>query len=185
MNKIKKIFKKILEIDYKIFGKLFKYNKKTFIIFIAHLGNIIVILFVVLLFYFLPFANGKKASIISFVSLFINTLIVFIIKFTVRRKRVSENNPLLINIETYSFPSGHINRISSLIFPFYYFPIFSIFFLIIAISGSIARMARGYHYLSDCIVGFLIGIIVGFLVTKFSFLYVNHFIKIIDLIIVK
>ena len=182
MNKIKLLFNQILTIDNKIYKILYKYKDNFLINMLACLGNIILILFIIFLFFILPVKYGEKISIISSVSLLINTFIIFIIKFTVRRKRVYENNPILINIETYSFPSGHINRISSLIIPFCYYPLFSLFFLILSILVSFARMAKGYHFLSDCVIGFLIGIFMGYLVNLFSYLYVDNILNLLDLI---
>ena len=182
MNKLKFILNKILEFDNKIFNKLYRYKDNLFINITAYLGNIFFILFIITLIYFLPIKYGKNISIISFISLLLNTFIIFIIKFTVRRKRVYENNSLLINIETYSFPSGHINRISCLIIPFCYYPFFSLFLLILSIIVSFTRMVKGYHYLSDCIIGFLIGVILGFFVNICSFLYVYNILKILTFI---
>jgi undecaprenyl-diphosphatase len=180
MNKLKNMINKILFIDNKVYKCLYKHKDNLYINITACLGNIILILFIIFLVYFLPIKYGEKISIVSLISLFFNTLIIFIIKFTVRRKRLYGKNPLLVNIETYSFPSGHINRISALIIPFYYYPLISFFFIILSIAVGLARMIKGYHYLSDCIVGFLIGIIIGFFVNAFSYLYLENILQIIN-----
>lgn len=182
MNKVKTILNSILKIDNKILNKLYKYKDNFFINIIACLGNIIFIILIIILVFILPINHGKNISIISFISLLLNTLIIFIIKFTVRRKRVYENNPLLINVETYSFPSGHINRISSLIIPFFYYPFFSLFLLILSMAVGFARMAKGYHFLSDCVVGFLIGIVLGYFVSLFSYIYIDSALNILNIL---
>ncbi len=182
MNKFIKLQNKVLEIDRLIYKKLYKFNNNFYINIFTNLGNIFIILIFLLIFYFLPINNIKEITMISLISIILNTIIIFLIKYTVRRKRKEEKNPLIIKIETYSFPSGHVNRVAGIIIPFYNIPILSLFFLIITLIVAFARIAKGYHYFSDCIVGFIIGIGVGIIVKIFSYLYAANILNLIDLI---
>lgn len=181
MSKIIKMLDKIFEIDNLIHNKLYKFNNNFFINILTHFGNIIIILLFLLLFYFLSINDITEIIIISLMSIFLNTIIVFIIKYTVRRKREERKNSLFIKIETYSFPSGHVNRVAGVIIPFINIPVISIFFLIITFIVAFARMVKGYHYFSDCIAGFIIGICIGLISKIFSFLYINNILRILNI----
>ena len=95
----------------------------------------------------------------SICSLIYATGIVFILKFTVKRKRHTTNiDKIRQKIDPYSFPSGHISRLFASVSPFYTAPYTFIISLILGILASIARISKGYHYFSDCFVGMTAGI---------------------------
>jgi membrane-associated phospholipid phosphatase len=111
----------------------------------------------------LPFPFFKKIGIISLFSLLLNTGVVFIIKFTVKRQRKKADYHFIEKVDPYSFPSGHVSRLSGFIFTTLDIPIFTILFIIFSITTSITRMIKGYHYFSDCYFAFLIGLSCGLL----------------------
>lgn len=108
----------------------------------------------------LIFCNEKIFFIESIYSLIIATGIVFILKFTVKRERlVSDINKIKQKIDPYSFPSGHVSRIFAAVSPFYNLLPVTIITFILGFLVSIARISKGYHYFSDCLVGAFTGII--------------------------
>ncbi len=97
----------------------------------------------------------------------IQIVIIFVIKFTVRRRRpVGEWGAFYRTTDPHSFPSGHAARAGLLatmavgLGPIW----FAIVLLIWAPLMSLARVAMGVHYLVDIAAGLLIGILVGWLV---------------------
>ncbi|MCH5149644.1 MAG: phosphatase PAP2 family protein [Spirochaetales bacterium] len=116
-------------------------------------------IFIFLIFLFI-FCDEKISFIESVCSLIFVTGIVFILKFTVKRKRnTSEINKIKQKIDPYSFPSGHISRIFAAVSPFYNLLPVVISIFILGFFVSIARICKGYHYFSDCLVGVFTGII--------------------------
>jgi undecaprenyl-diphosphatase len=91
-------------------------------------------------------------------------LLVFAIKFTIRRQRpAGEWGAIYRNTDPHSFPSGHAARAGLLavmaagLGPIWFGG------LIVAWSPlvSMARVGTGVHYLSDIIAGLLLGIVAG------------------------
>ena len=91
-------------------------------------------------------------------------VVVLIIKFTVRRKRPDGEWGNIYRItDPHSFPSGHAARAAMLAVmaiglgpPWFGFIIFLWAPLVI-----LARVAMGLHYLSDVLIGALLGIFIG------------------------
>ena len=109
-----------------------------------------------------------------------NTISVFILKNLFRRKRSNYDNKFVRKIDPYSFPSGHTSRIAGFIIPSFPFPVLFLLFIFIALVISITRMIKGYHYFTDCIAGFLIGLLNGFIafyVFKFNYsrIFIDYF----------
>ncbi len=143
--------------------------QKDIAIFITRFGlskyYIIISLIVAITFY--RFKRGISfASFYIFLSIITSGLIINIIKFIVARYRP----PLLLKENLYgfnwfehgylvnSFPSGH----ATTAFAFYgslalLFPKFKIFFLAIALIIALSRVILDVHYLSDVLIGSLIG----------------------------
>lgn len=169
----------IIKFDEFIYKKISTYSNNIFITIMSSLGNIFIIFLVILLFSFIPnFLNNAIMSLISFI---LNTIIVFILKLSVGRKRAVNDFDFLNRFDVYSFPSGHISRISGLIFTTLSIPILSIIFLFLTIIVGFSRMIKGYHYFSDCAVGFLIGIFTGllsFIASPYYLNIVNTFLKV-------
>lgn len=122
--------------------------------FIGSFSSILIFLIILLIF------CNKKVLIESFCSLIFATGIVFILKFTVKReRRTSDTNKIKQKIDPYSFPSGHISRIFAAVSPFYNLLPAIIITFILGFLVSIARISKGYHYFSDCLIGAFTGII--------------------------
>ncbi len=91
-------------------------------------------------------------------------VVVLIIKFTVRRKRPEGEWGNIYRItDPHSFPSGHAARAAMLAVmaiglgpPWFGFTLFLWAPLVI-----LARVAMGLHYLSDVLIGALLGIFIG------------------------
>jgi membrane-associated phospholipid phosphatase len=119
----------------------------------------------------LPFKISKQAAVINLTALILCTFIVFIIKFTVKRTRKSSDYYFIRKVDPYSFPSGHISRLAGFIFSSFYFPVISVLFIFFCIAASYSRMVKKYHYFSDCLFGFIAGILCGLLAYIFSDYY--------------
>jgi len=158
-----KISKVILKIDNIVNIKLLFLNNNKIIKIFTHVGDFIFCIIFVILLYFSPLINSKLISILSLLSLILSTIIVFILKYSLRRKRTDYNlkSKFIKKYDPYSFPSGHVSRLASFILTTAVFPLISIIFLILSFLVSLSRISRGYHNFSDCAVGFLIGLISG------------------------
>jgi len=91
-------------------------------------------------------------------------VVVLIIKFTVRRKRPDGEWGNIYRItDPHSFPSGHAARAAMLavmaigLGP----PWFGLIIFLWAPLVILARVAMGLHYLSDVLIGALLGIFIG------------------------
>lgn len=91
-------------------------------------------------------------------------ILVLAIKFVIRRQRPpGEWGAIYRNTDPHSFPSGHAARAGLLIVtalglgPSW----LAILLIIWAPLMSLARIATGVHYLSDVLVGFLLGVVIG------------------------
>ncbi|MBT3337238.1 MAG: phosphatase PAP2 family protein [Anaerolineae bacterium] len=106
----------------------------------------------------------KRWAAIMLGALIIMAAIVLILKFAIRRKRPEgEWGDIYRSTDPHSFPSGHATRAFLLgtmgIFlgPFW----MTILLIILAPLVALGRVAMGVHYLSDIVVGALLGIVGG------------------------
>jgi undecaprenyl-diphosphatase len=173
------MFKKIVILDEKIHNHLSKYSNNIILSIIARTGNFAVITIILII--LIINEDTSNAGIISIAGLILSTLIVFILKYSIKRKRISTDN--FIKIDPYSFPSGHISRLAVFIITGDSFVLLPIF-LIITIASSIARISKGYHYLSDCIIGFIVGIISGITALLLKDYYLNLIYELIKKLLV-
>lgn len=147
-------------IDRSISKKLAADNFKLSILisllsFIGSFSSILIFLIILLI-----FCNEKILLFESVCSLIFATVIVSILKFTVKRERnTSDINKIKQKIDPYSFPSGHISRIFAAVSPFYNLLPAIIITFILGFLVSIARISKGYHYFSDCLIGAFTGIV--------------------------
>jgi len=174
------IVNKINNLDQSILLKLNKHSDNLLLDIISFLGNIVIVFLIILVIFFLPVSNGREISIISLFSFFLSTLLVFILKFTIKRKRHTNDELPLNSLDPYSFPSGHVSRISGLILTMTPFIFLQIFFALMAVLVSLSRMVKGYHFLSDCVVGFLIGLLSGGIALLTSKIYMTIVLEIIE-----
>ncbi len=109
----------------------------------------------------------KKIALTLIIAILLTALVVFIVKFTVRRRRPEgEWGKFYRNTDPHSFPSGHAVRAVMLgvvvlgIGPLW----FGLLLLIWAPLVGLARVAMGVHYLSDVLAGMLLGVAIGVLI---------------------
>lgn len=115
--------------------------------------------------------TGEKIGITIFVSLGLNSLI----KLIVMRPRPFMVDSQIENLKpstsgNYSFPSGHTQTTSTTFFSLYYF-LKKRWLLIVAIIittlVALSRMYLGVHYLTDVLMGALLGIIISYVAAKY------------------
>jgi membrane-associated phospholipid phosphatase len=109
-------------------------------------------------------AGWRERCVWMLVGIMITALIVFAIKFTVRRRRPEgEWGGIYRLTDPHSFPSGHAARSVMLavlgigLGPAW----FGIVLLVWAPLVVLARVAMGVHYLSDVLAGALLGLGIG------------------------
>jgi len=120
------------------------------------------------------------------VAIVIQALVVFAIKFLIRRSRPQgEWGAIYRNTDPHSFPSGHATRAFLLVALSYGLGPQLAFLIILAWAPlvSLARVVTGVHYISDVLAGIALGLIFGWLLlrvipwfpTLFPFLYASLF----------
>ncbi len=177
MSKIsRKVVKKVRKIDIFALKFLLPLKKYSVFSFFSKLGNFSVCLVFILIFYLFSelFEPFNIFWLFALYCLFLDTLFVFILKYAVRRKRYFVNLAQK-KLDPYSFPSGHVSRLAVFfVLPLwvYFFPLsdfakiplylavsLSIIFFIFMVLTMLGRVVKGYHYFSDCFVGFLVGVL--------------------------
>jgi undecaprenyl-diphosphatase len=118
----------------------------------------------ILLVWFLGDEFWKPRALVLGISVFITAILVLVIKFSVKRRRPEgEWGGIYRTTDPHSFPSGHATRALMLatvvvgLGP----PWLAVLLVIWAPLVGLARVAMGVHYLSDVIVGTILGIIMG------------------------
>lgn len=108
----------------------------------------------------------KKIALTLVIAILITALVVFIVKFSVRRKRPEgEWGKFYRRTDPHSFPSGHAVRAIMLavmalgIGPLW----FGLLLLLWSPFVGLARVAMGVHYLSDVLAGMFLGVVLGLL----------------------
>ncbi|HEY85894.1 MAG TPA: phosphatase PAP2 family protein [Chloroflexi bacterium] len=107
--------------------------------------------------------NAVFAVLLSIIAV---ALVVIIIKYTLRRERPRDPSGFVtIQYDKYSFPSGHSARMASLAVAVLFFnPPLGIALSVAAVMIAAARVLVGVHYLSDVLVGLLLGAVMAVLV---------------------
>lgn len=113
----------------------------------------------------LPFIHGVEAVTVAVVMLgtgALATLIYKLIKHTTHRLRPCESTPDLIltvaPLDRFSFPSGHtLHAVCFTIIACSAFPWWAWVLVPFTVLVGLSRMVLGLHYLSDVLVGALIG----------------------------
>jgi len=133
-------------------------------IFFAHSGDSWFWLLALILVWWLGPPALKTLTPIFAIAIFIAALLVFAVKFTVRRRRPEgEWGGIYRNTDPHSFPSGHATRAALLavlaigLGP----PWLAILLGIWAPLVILARVVMGVHYLSDVLAGAVLGVILG------------------------
>lgn len=142
---------------------------KALLSFLAHSGDSWYIEMALFLIWF--FTKGKAHTVSAYFagSVIIQAFIVIAIKFLIKRERPQGSwGTVYRNTDPHSFPSGHAARaimLSVLAFSFN-LPLIGWITLLWGILLSFARVALGVHYLVDIIAGWIIGILLGFLMAS-------------------
>jgi membrane-associated phospholipid phosphatase len=164
------ILRSILELDARLSDRLRVAEQpgllRTLAVFFAHSGDSWFWGLGLLLLWWLGDSFWRQWSLILFAGIAVMAVIVMTIKFTVRRRRPEgEWGGIYRATDPHSFPSGHAARcflIAVLVIglgPAW----LAILLCVWAPLVSLARVAMGVHYVSDVVVGALLGTIVGLL----------------------
>ena len=103
-------------------------------------------------------------ALVLFLAILLTTVLVFIVKFSVRRRRPEgEWGKFYRTTDPHSFPSGHAVRVVMLaVVVIGLGPLWlGVLLLIWAPFVGLARVAMGVHYLSDVLVGMVLGLVMG------------------------
>ncbi|MCW5874375.1 MAG: phosphatase PAP2 family protein [Anaerolineales bacterium] len=109
-------------------------------------------------------AQWKPVAWALLLGIALTAVVVLIIKFSVRRSRpAGEWGQIYRKTDPHSFPSGHAARAAMLavlglaLGPAW----FGVLLLVWAPLVGLARVATGLHFVSDVVVGWLLGIVMG------------------------
>jgi len=132
--------------------------------FLTFLNQTILFAFFILcIIIYLWISGQKKPSIITLFSFISVTFWIFLIKILVKRPRPVLNS----YIDAYSFPSAHAALSFMMAFILsYYFPKKKWLFYSFALFISFLKLYADEHFISDIIVGAIIGLLVAFLFLK-------------------
>jgi undecaprenyl-diphosphatase len=140
-------------------------------IFLAHSGDSWFWLVVLVPIAWLGSEYWSRWAILSILAILVTAALVFAIKFTVRRRRPEgEWGQVYRKTDPHSFPSGHAARAALLavlaigLGP----PWLGLLLVIWAPLVMLARVAMGVHYLSDVLVGALLGGLVGWAMIRLT-----------------
>jgi undecaprenyl-diphosphatase len=165
----------LLELDARLSGRLRVAEKpgalRTLATILAHSGDSWFWAVGLALIYLIPNPDAKQWALTELVWISILALVVMAIKFTVRRRRPEgEWGGIYRSTDPHSFPSGHAAR-SFLIatIAIMFGPLWvGLILLAWAFMVSLSRVAMGVHYLSDVVVGAIVGVIVGIIGFRLS-----------------
>lgn len=113
----------------------------------------------------------KWRSEMLLIGILITAVLVFAIKFTVRRRRPEgEWGSIYRSTDPHSFPSGHAARAAMLaVMAIGLGPApFAVLLAVWAPLVSLARVAMGVHYISDVLAGTVLGAAIGLLGTALT-----------------
>jgi undecaprenyl-diphosphatase len=159
---------RLLELDARLTGQLRIAEKpgilRTLAAVLAHSGDSWFWLLGLGLLWWLGGAYWRPRALALVVGVLLTAVVVFLIKFTVRRKRPEgEWGSIYRSTDPHSFPSGHAARSLMLaVVALGIGPVWlGLLLLIWAPLVSLARVAMGLHYLSDVLAGMLVGLVIG------------------------
>jgi membrane-associated phospholipid phosphatase len=163
-------FKTVLEYDQKLTDRVRLQQNRDLAwkmaVFFAHSGDSwLWVAALILIWLFGPTSWHSRSAILA-ISVAGLAVLVLAIKFTIKRQRPpGEWGAIYRNTDPHSFPSGHAARAALLaVMAVGLGPVwFGWLVLIWAPLVSIARVMTGVHYLSDVVVGFIFGALVGWI----------------------
>lgn len=164
----------VLELDAQLSNQMRIAEKpgllRRFAIFFAHSGDSWFWLAALILLWFISDPVWRHWEIVLFFGIGGLAAIVLAVKFLVKRKRpAGEWGDIYRNTDPHSFPSGHAARafliaaVSAFLAPLW----LAVLLWVWAPLVALARVAMGVHYLSDVIVGALLGVFVAWLGFQF------------------
>jgi membrane-associated phospholipid phosphatase len=162
------IWEKLLKFDTDVTRRLRIAEKpgllRSLAALLAHSGDSWFLLTGFVLLWWLGTGEWKRLAGICVISILLLAVVVFVIKFSVRRKRPEgEWGQIYRQTDPHSFPSGHAARAALLcILAITLGPSwFGLVFLIWAPLVILARVAMGVHYFSDVVAGAILGAVFG------------------------
>jgi len=137
---------------------------RTLAVILAHSGDSWFWLAGLGLLWWLGTDYWKVRALILIVTILLTALVVFLVKFAVRRRRPEgEWGKFYRNTDPHSFPSGHAVR--SLMIAVLFLGLGPLWLGLILLAWAplvgLARVAMGVHYLSDVLAGWILGLLVG------------------------
>ena len=169
------MLRRILEFDYRASSHLRQKESRGFfrglMVFFAHSGDSWFWLAALFLIWLFAKGHWHTLSALMAIGLLGLAVLVLVIKFTVRRRRpAGEWGAIYRNTDPHSFPSGHAARAVFLaVLAIGLGPLwFGLLLLVWAPLVALARVALGVHYLSDIVVGMLLGLLAGLVMLGIS-----------------
>jgi undecaprenyl-diphosphatase len=168
-------FRSILELDARLSDRLRVAEQpgplRTLAVFFAHSGDSWFWALGLLLLWRFGDIFWKQWALVIVAGIAVLIVVVMTIKFTVRRRRPEgEWGGIYRNTDPHSFPSGHAARsflIAALAIGLG--PVWlAILLCIWAPLVALARVAMGVHYVSDIVVGAILGSVVGLVGLQFA-----------------
>ncbi|GAB1471576.1 hypothetical protein MASR2M66_24540 [Chloroflexota bacterium] len=164
----------ILKLDARLSSQMRVAEKPGFLrnlaIFFAHSGDSWFWFFALIVAWFFSNSDWRKWETVEFFGIAGLAAVVIGVKFLVKRKRPEGDwGGIYRNTDPHSFPSGHAARafliamIATVLAP----PWLAITLWVWAPLVALARVSMGVHYLSDVVVGAILGIIVALLGLEF------------------
>lgn len=147
-------------------------------VFFAHSGDSWFILIALLIIWLLEKGLWHRMTALMAAGVIVLAVFVLIIKFSIRRRRPEGDwGAVYRNTDPHSFPSGHAARTAMLaVIALAIGPVwFGLVLCVWAPLVSLARVWMGVHYVSDVVVGILVGILAGFIVLVFAPWLIFHF----------
>ena len=137
---------------------------RTLAVILAHSGDSWFWLAGLGLLWWLGTDYWKVRALILIVTILLTALVVFLVKFAVRRQRPEgEWGKFYRNTDPHSFPSGHAVR--SLMIAVLFLGLGPLWLGLILLAWAplvgLARVVMGVHYLSDVLAGWILGLLVG------------------------
>lgn len=168
-------FDRILELDQKLTQRLRLHDTDSRLrplgIFFAHSGDSWFVLLALFLVWLLTDGFWHQLTAIMAAGAIGLAVVVIIIKFAIKRRRPEGQwGAIYRNTDPHSFPSGHAARTAMLAMvailsgPAWLAILLSVWAPLV----SLARVWMGVHYVSDVVVGILVGILAGLAVAGIS-----------------
>ncbi|MGE5123309.1 MAG: phosphatase PAP2 family protein [Acidobacteriaceae bacterium] len=137
---------------------------RTLAVVLAHSGDSWFWLIGLAVLWWLGSGYWKTRALVLILSILVTAVVVFLVKFLVRRRRPEgEWGKIYRSTDPHSFPSGHAVR--SLMLGVVMLGLGPLWMGLLLVAWAplvgLARVAMGVHYLSDVVVGWVLGLLIG------------------------